>query len=129
LKNAEVLVPLRSDLQAAVPDHSIRLYFRCEDVGYGKIEFIGDVISISDVFSVCSNTFLMRSPVTLRVGSVLYLRMRDTREASGSPLSDLDCVGEVAYGYPLKDGMMAYRIGLKGHASRMILPEATPSYV
>jgi hypothetical protein len=122
-------VPLRSDPLAAVPHHSIRLYFRCEDVGYGKIEFIGDAISISDVFSVCSNTFLMRSPVKLRAGSLLYLRMRDTREPSGSPLSDLDCVGEVAYGYPLRDGMMAYRIGLKGHASRMILPEATPSHV
>lgn len=122
-------MPLRSDLRAAVPDQSFRLYFRCEDIGYGKIEFIGDVISISDVFSVCSNTLLMRSPVKLRAGSLLYLRMRDTREASGSPLSVLNCVGEVAYGYPLRDGMMAYRIGLKGHASRMTLAETAPSYV
>jgi hypothetical protein len=84
----------------------IPLFFKAADAGCDSIEYAGETVTISD------HTFVMRSPIPLKLGSVLALRMRVPVDISGSPFRETRGTGRVMCECALKDGTIAYQVAI-----------------
>lgn len=82
----------------------IDLLFQPAEAG-GK-EYAGETVSISE------RAFVMRSPVPLKLESLLTLRMRVPVEISGSPFGEMRGSGRVISECRLRDGTIGYQVVL-----------------
>ena len=92
--------------QDSNPGRNIRLplYFRTLDSNDDRVEHFAEVVSIA------TWSFVMRSPVPLRIGAVISLRMRIPTEISGSAFHDMRGVGRVTSECTLDNGALGYNI-------------------
>lgn len=89
-------------------DHfPIPVSFRCLEIGSETFEYATEVISIFN------EGFVMSSPRTLRVGTLLVLRLRVPTELPGSPFHEIHCKGCVTSEQRLKDGKLGYKVEIK----------------
>jgi hypothetical protein len=97
---------LRATQFGSNPGRDIRLplYFRALDPHDDGAEHFAEVVSIE------TWSFVMRSPVPLRVGSTISLRMRIPVEISGSAFHDMRGIGRVVSECTLQSGELGYLI-------------------
>jgi hypothetical protein len=80
------------------------LYFRPLDPGDGGAEHFAEVVSIA------TWSFVMRSPIVLKIGTAISIRMRIPVEISGRPFHDMRGVGRVVSECKLHDGERGYEV-------------------
>jgi hypothetical protein len=85
---------------------SIRLplYFRALDPHADGAEHFAEVVSIE------TWSFVMRSPVSLQIGSTISIRMRIPVEISGSAFNDMRGTGRVMAECTLENGELGYKV-------------------
>jgi hypothetical protein len=100
----EVLVQATDCGPNSSRDIRLPLYFRALDPGDGGVEHFAEVISIA------TWSFVMRSPIALKVGTAISIRMRIPVEISGSAFHDMRGVGRVVSECQLNDGERGYEV-------------------
>jgi hypothetical protein len=99
-------VPVRATNYGSNAGHNLRLpvYFRALDSQGGGPEHFAEVVSIE------TWSFVMRSPVPLRIGSSISLRMRIPVEISGSAFHDMRGTGRIMAECTLENGELGYQV-------------------
>ena len=88
-------------------DLRLPFYFREMDTAANNTEHSAEVVSIA------TWSFIMRSPIPLKVGSVISIRMRIPVEISGSVFQDMRGIGRVVSECALENGVLGYHISMR----------------
>jgi hypothetical protein len=88
------------------------VHFRCMEPEASAEEHLAVAVIVSN------DSFLLRSPLPLSLGSLLALRVRVPIEISGSPFSQRVCVGCVVSDHELEDGTTGYKVRIEPAAPR-----------
>lgn len=85
----------------------ITLYFRLADVECGKAECCGEVVYHS------TREFMMHSPISLDLDTLLSFRMFVPLRVPGNPVCETKGTGRVIGERPLPDGTRAYIVRIE----------------
>jgi hypothetical protein len=83
------------------------------EINSGAEEYLAETVCISETW------FLIRTPHSLKLGSLLSLRLRVPSEFSGSPFSEVHRDGRVVSGHRLDDGSLGDEVTIDPSVPRL----------